>query len=106
VLLFDRLRDPFFEPRHAGFAFVEPRVDLVASPQHAHLEARDVVANVEDLAFDGLEAKVELSCHCIKALSHRLMERREPGENIFACFRAAAGTPHKAIVHYAKACSA
>jgi hypothetical protein len=88
--LFDRLRDPFFEPRHACFEFVEPRIDLVETPQHARFEARDIVTNIENLTLDGLESAVDQikpARYPIETLGDRLMKWCKSRENIFVFHR-------------------
>ena len=82
--LFDRLRDPFFEPRYARLEFIEPRVDFVETPQHARFEPGHVGAYVENLPFDVLKAKLDSfksaldqakpARHPIEACRHRLMK--------------------------------
>ncbi len=89
MLLFDRLRDPFFEPRHARFEFVDARIDLVEGP-HSCFQPRDIVAHIEhlpvDVVFQRVEPpvqRVEPSAQGFEPFGNGLVHRPKPGENVF-----------------------
>jgi hypothetical protein len=109
VRLFDRLRDPIFEPGHPRFEPVEARVDLIETPQPPRFKSGDVIANVEDLAFDvleskfdGLEPKLELARHSVESFGHRLMKRGKATRRFPEC----CGCDAAVAMRHPNACSA